>query len=124
GWGRVRVAPPRPPRLFCHAEARSSHRDTESRLTRRRGGAEEVAGSGCVRRESERSSPGSTFMTNVVSSGGIRAHPAAEGAGRGQLHAAKAGSSGANHTITRFRKHAAKSRQRVRTRSTPPRPRP
>src|SRR5690606_9164067 len=65
----------------AHAEARSffSRGAAES--------AEEVAGPGCVRRGAERSSPGSTFVLNVVSSGGIPAQPAAEGAGRGRLHA-------------------------------------
>src|SRR5690606_11516672 len=59
--------------------------------------AEAVAGPGCVHRESEPSSPGSTFMMNVVSSGGIHAHPAAKPAGRGRLHPANADSPGANH---------------------------
>src|SRR5690606_13886353 len=36
---------------------------------------------------------------NVVSSGGIHAHPAAEPAGRGRLHPANADSPGANHHL-------------------------
>src|SRR5690606_38531057 len=39
---------------------------------------------------------------NVVSSGGIHAHPAGEPAGRGRLHPANADPLGANHTITAF----------------------
>src|SRR5690606_80284 len=84
-------------------------------------GAESVAGPGCVRREPERSSPGSTFVLNVVSAGGIRDHPAAQPAGRGRLHPANADPPGPNHESP---DHAAKSPQRQKTRSTPPRPRP
>src|SRR5690606_28133628 len=39
----------------------STQRMRSHQLTQRRGAAEEVAGPGCVRRDSERSSPGSTF---------------------------------------------------------------
>ena len=80
-----------------HAEGPSSHRDAESLLTRSRGGRGVGAGPGCALRGAERSSPGSTFMMNGVSSGGIHAHPAAEGAGRGRLHPANSDSPGANH---------------------------
>src|SRR5690606_15286518 len=85
-----------------HTEgARGSRRDAEflahaeTRRARR-----SVAGPGCVLRESERSSPGSTFMLNVVSSVGILAHPAAEAAVRGRLHAVNADPPGANHHNT------------------------
>src|SRR5690606_15782670 len=73
----------------------------EFRLTRRRGGREVVAGPGFFLRESERSSPGSTFMIVVVSSGGIRDHPAAQPARRGRLHPANADPPGSNHHIKR-----------------------
>src|SRR5690606_19511450 len=58
------------------------------------------AGPGCVLRESERSSPGSMFVLNVVSSGGVPAHPAGESAGRGWLHPVNADSPGTNHHFT------------------------
>src|SRR5690606_14259901 len=45
-------------------------------------------------------SPGSTFVLDVVSSGGIHAHPAAEPAGRGRLHPANVDSPGANNHTT------------------------
>src|SRR5690606_7205949 len=83
---------------------RSGSRCTERRgvrLTRRRGERGVVARSGFVRRESARSSPGSTFMLDVVFSGGIHAHPAAQPAGRGRLHAVNPASPGTNHHITR-----------------------
>src|SRR5690606_14723292 len=41
--------------------------------------------------------PGPRSSMNVVSSGGIHAHPAAEPAGRGRLHPASPDSPGANH---------------------------
>ncbi len=56
--------------------SRGSHGDAEI--------AESVAGPGFVLRESERSSPGSTFVMNGVSAGGIGVHPAEEPAGRGR----------------------------------------
>src|SRR5690606_30587892 len=77
--------------LLSHAEfveAAESQRRGRGELhcvTRGRGAAEGVAGPGYVRIESEPSSPGSTCVLKVVSSGGIPARSAAEHAGRGQL---------------------------------------
>src|SRR5690606_28979050 len=79
--------------------ARGSHRAAEFLLTRRRGERGVVAGPGCVRGDSESSSPGSTSMLHVVSSGGIEAQPTALPAGRGRLHPANADSPGTNHHI-------------------------
>src|SRR5690606_16684382 len=84
----------------CRRAWTESSRRTSSWLTRRarslvsRGDAEpqSAAGPGCVLRGAERSSPGSTFIVNVVSSGGISAHPAAKLAGRGRLHPVNAAS--------------------------------
>src|SRR5690606_2842301 len=98
---RSEGASPRSPRLCV---TRSLLRITQ----RRRGfgshgdaeNAEEVALSGCVLRDAERSSPGSMFVLNVVSSGGIEAPPAGEPAGRGRLHPANPAPPGANHHIT------------------------
>src|SRR5690606_16594239 len=56
-------------------------------------------GPGYVLRVAERSSPGSTFIVNVVSSGGISPHPAAQPAGRGPLHPANVDPPGANNHI-------------------------
>src|SRR5690606_33405338 len=81
--------------LGAHAEARSLF------LTRRRGERGVGAGPGCVLRKSERAPPGSTFKMNVVSAGGIHAHPAGERAGRGRLRAANPDPPGTNHHITR-----------------------
>src|SRR5690606_29167900 len=84
----------------AHAEpARGSHRAAEFLLTRRRGERGVVAGPGCVRGDSEPSSPGSTSMLHVVSSGGIEAQPTALPAGRGRLHPANADWPGTNHHI-------------------------
>src|SRR5690606_32644154 len=90
-----------PEPLFGSWRPPRSRRAAEFLLTRSRGERGGVlSGPGCVLRGAERSSPGSTFMMNVVPSGGIRAHPAGEGAGRGRLHPANADPPGANHTIT------------------------
>src|SRR5690606_32226797 len=69
-------------------------------VTRSRGERGVGAGPGCVRRESAPSSPGSAVVVNVVAAGGVRAHPAAEGAGRGRHHAADPDPPGANHHTT------------------------
>ena len=90
---------PRPPRLRVTRSARGSHRAAEFLFTRSRGERGVCAGPGCVRRRAERSSPGSMFMMNVVSSGGIEAHPAGEHAGRGRLHPANADPPGPNNQI-------------------------
>src|SRR5690606_19620233 len=82
-------------------------------------GAGSVARPGRVLGGAERSSPGSTFMLNVVYSGGIRDHPAAQPAGRGWLHPANADPPDANHESP---DHAAQPPQRQRPRSTPPQP--
>src|SRR5690606_16583639 len=63
---------------------RSTQRARSCWLTRRRGDRGVGAGPGFALRESERSSPGSTFVMNVVSAGGIRAHPDREAARRGR----------------------------------------
>src|SRR5690606_25402752 len=86
---------------LCHTEGAG--------LTQRRGvivshgdaeNAEEVAGPGCVLRDAECSSPGSTFIVDVVFSGGIGAHRAAKRAGRGRLHPANPAPPGTNHHTT------------------------
>src|SRR5690606_1420145 len=84
----------------AHAEPLEAHTEARSFVSRGAAeSAEEVAGPGCVHRGAGRSSPGSMFMMNVVSSGGILAHPAGEPAGRGRLHPANADPPGANHHI-------------------------
>ena len=80
---------------------RSPTLDDRSHRTRSRGARGGVRpGPGRVLRGAERSPPGSTFIFDVVSSGGIRAHRAGEPAGRGQLHSANPDPPGTNHHIT------------------------
>src|SRR5690606_36625857 len=112
---------PRRTALWLTRSTRSTRRDGE-RARRRgsRGAAERVAGPWSVLRESEPSSPGSTFIIVVVSSGGISAHPAAERAGRGRLHATNPDPSGTNHHIKSPRSPREVSAA-PRTESSPPR---
>src|SRR5690606_21632004 len=88
------------PRSCSRGAARGSHRGAEFLLTRSRGERGVDAGPGGVPRKPERSSPRSTFVLNVVSAGGIPAHPAGEPAGRGRHHPANVDSPGANNHIT------------------------
>src|SRR5690606_7790523 len=91
----------RHPSLVTRSLLRFWRAHTEPRSLFSRGAAESaegVAGPGRVLRGAERSSPGSTFKLNVVSAGGIHAHPAGEPAGRGRLHPANGDSPGATTT--------------------------